>query len=77
MSPVAVGLIQLHHKFGHKGDSAEFSFFSNKAHAFLDLAANILNARITKARGDQGHEIEYWRKAVEIQDGLNYGEPPE
>jgi tetratricopeptide (TPR) repeat protein len=55
----------------------EFSFFSNKAQAFLDLAANILDARITKARGDHEREIECWKNAVQIQDRLNYGEPPE
>jgi tetratricopeptide (TPR) repeat protein len=55
----------------------EFSFFSNKAQAFLDLAANILDARITKARGDHEREIECWKNAVQLQDRLNYGEPPE
>jgi tetratricopeptide (TPR) repeat protein len=55
----------------------EFSFFSNEAQAFLDLAANILDARITKARGDDEREIECWKNAVQIQDRLNYGEPPE
>ncbi len=55
----------------------EFSMYSNKAQAFLDLAANILDARITKARGDHEREIEYWKNAVRIQDRLYYGEPPE
>jgi tetratricopeptide (TPR) repeat protein len=55
----------------------EFSFFSNKAQAFLNLAANILDARITKARGDHEREIEFWKNAVQIEDRLNYGEPPE
>jgi tetratricopeptide (TPR) repeat protein len=57
--------------------TAEFSFFSNKAQAFLDLAENILEARITEARGGHKGAIEYWKNAVQIQDRLYYGEPPE
>lgn len=56
---------------------AEFSMYSNKARAFLDLAANILDARIATAHADRGRAIEYWGNAVEIQDRLYYGEPPE
>ena len=55
----------------------EFSMFSNKARTFLELAANILDARIAAAKGDRAHALEHWQKAVEIEDGLNYGEPPE
>jgi tetratricopeptide (TPR) repeat protein len=55
----------------------EFSFYFNKAQSFLDLAENILNARIAAAKGDHERAIEDWGKAVEIEDGLNYGEPPE
>ncbi len=55
----------------------EFSMYSNKAQAFLDLAANILDARIATAHADRERAIEYWRNAVQIQDGLYYGEPPE
>ena len=55
----------------------EFSFFFNKARAFLDLAENVLDARIAAAKGDQRQAIECWQKAVEIEDKLNYGEPPE
>ncbi len=55
----------------------EFSFFSNKAQTFLDLAASILDARITEIRGDHKGAIEYWKNAVQIQDRLYYGEPPE
>jgi tetratricopeptide (TPR) repeat protein len=55
----------------------EFSFYFNKAQAFLDLAANILDARIATAHGDRERAIEYWENAVRIQDRLNYGEPPE
>jgi tetratricopeptide (TPR) repeat protein len=55
----------------------EFNMFSNKAQAFLDLAANILDARIATAHADRERAIEYWKNAVQIQDRLYYGEPPE
>jgi len=55
----------------------EFSFFGNKAQAFLELAANVLSARIAAARGENDQAIKYWERAVEIEDSLNYGEPPE
>jgi tetratricopeptide (TPR) repeat protein len=55
----------------------EFSMYSNKAQAFLDLAANILDARIASAHANRERAIEYWKNAVEIQDRLYYGEPPE
>ena len=55
----------------------EFSFYSNKARAFLDLAENILDARIAFAKGEQGQAIHHWERAVEIEDSLYYGEPPE
>jgi tetratricopeptide (TPR) repeat protein len=55
----------------------EFSFYGNKAQAFLELAANILDARIAAARGENERAIKHWEKAVEIEDRLCYGEPPE
>jgi tetratricopeptide (TPR) repeat protein len=55
----------------------EFSFYSNKASAFLALAANILDARIATVQADPERAINYWEKAVEIEDKLSYGEPPE
>lgn len=55
----------------------EFSFYSNKARTFLDLAGNILDARIAAAKGGHEQAIKYWEKAVEIEDSLYYGEPPE
>jgi tetratricopeptide (TPR) repeat protein len=56
---------------------AEFSFYSNKAKAFLDLAENILDARIAGAKHDNERAIRDWESAVKIEDSLNYGEPPE
>jgi tetratricopeptide (TPR) repeat protein len=55
----------------------EFSFYFNKAQSFLDLVENILDARIAAAKGDHTQAISYWEKAVEVQDKLYYGEPPE
>jgi len=55
----------------------EFSLFFNKAQTFLGLAESVLDARIATAKGDRERTIKYWEKAVEIEDGLNYGEPPE
>jgi tetratricopeptide (TPR) repeat protein len=55
----------------------EFSMFSNKARTFLELAANILDARIAAAKGEHEQAIKYWGRAVDIEDGLYYGEPPE
>lgn len=55
----------------------EFSTYSNKARTFLDLAANILDARIATAHADRGRAIEYWKNAVQVEDTLYYGEPPE
>ena len=55
----------------------EFSFYFNKAQSFLDLAENILDARIAAAKGDHTQAIRNWEKAAEVQDKLYYGEPPE
>ncbi len=55
----------------------EFSFYTNKAQAFLDLTANILDARIATTHADRERAIQYWKNAVQIQDRLYYGEPPE
>lgn len=55
----------------------EFSFFFNKAQTFLGLAESVLDARIASAKGDHEGAIMYWERAVEIEDRLNYGEPPE
>ncbi len=55
----------------------EFSMYTNKARTFLDLAENILDARIAAAKGDHARAIKHWERAVEIEDKLYYGEPPE
>jgi tetratricopeptide (TPR) repeat protein len=58
-------------------NDVEFSAYSNKARTFLELAANILDARIAATQGDQPQSIKHWAQAVEIEDKLAYGEPPE
>ena len=55
----------------------EFSTYSNKAQTFLDLALAILDARIATARGKDEESLKHWEKAVEMEDKLYYGEPPE
>jgi tetratricopeptide (TPR) repeat protein len=54
-----------------------FGMFYNKARDFLNLAASILDARIAMARGENDHAIQDWIKAVQIEDGFKYNEPPE
>lgn len=56
---------------------AEFSGYFNKARDFLRLAEQMLDARMAAARGDRKAAIEHWKEAVEVEDSLNYGEPPE
>ncbi len=56
---------------------AEFSGYFNKARTFLALAGAVLDARIAAAQGHRKDAIEHWKKAVEIYESLNYGEPPE
>ena len=51
-------------------------WFNNSARAILNLAAAVLDARIAIAKDDRKAAIECWKSAVEIQDGLNYDEPP-
>jgi tetratricopeptide (TPR) repeat protein len=55
--------------------NAPFGF--NSARTILNLAAAVLDARIATAKDDRRAAIECWKSAVEIQDGLNYDEPPD
>jgi tetratricopeptide (TPR) repeat protein len=48
----------------------------NKARNVLALAIHVLDARIAAARKKNGEAIAHWRKAAEIQDALEYDEPP-
>jgi tetratricopeptide (TPR) repeat protein len=62
---------------GKTSPEQEFGMYYNKARDFLDLAASILDARIATARGEGGRAIQCWMRAVQIEDGFRYNEPPE
>ena len=62
---------------GKTSPEQEFGMYYNKARDFLDLAASILDARIATTRGENDHAIQDWIKAVQIEDGFRYNEPPE
>ncbi len=57
--------------------SAESQYLgNNKAGGILELAAASLDAQIAAARGDRAAAIAAWRRAVTLDDGLAYDEPP-
>jgi tetratricopeptide (TPR) repeat protein len=41
----------------------------------LGVASHVIEARIAAAQGQRDVAIAHWKKAVEIQDTLNYDEP--
>jgi tetratricopeptide (TPR) repeat protein len=47
----------------------------NKAKDVFGVARQVLEARIAAAKGQKEAAVEHWKKAVEIQDTLNYDEP--
>jgi tetratricopeptide (TPR) repeat protein len=47
----------------------------NKANAVLGVASHVIEARIAAAQGQRDVAISHWKKAVEMQDTLNYDEP--
>jgi len=49
----------------------------NTAKDVLALAAQVVDARVAMARGSKDEAVAHWRKAVELQDALNYDEPPD
>jgi tetratricopeptide (TPR) repeat protein len=49
----------------------------NMAKDAFALAAQVLDARIATARKKNDEAMAHWRKAIEIQDALNYDEPPD
>jgi tetratricopeptide (TPR) repeat protein len=55
---------------------ANFGEF-NTAKDVLGMATHILDARIAMAAGNKDAAITHWRAAVEMQDALNYDEPPD
>lgn len=50
---------------------------TNTARSVLAIGVVDLNARVARAKKDKQGEIAYLRRAVELQDKLNYMEPPE
>jgi tetratricopeptide (TPR) repeat protein len=50
---------------------------NNSARTVLAVGLADLDARISRAKNDFDSEIASWHKAVELQDGLAYMEPPE
>jgi len=58
-------------------EPADAPFGFNSASTILNLAAATLDARISSAKDDRKAAIECWKKAVEIEDSLNYDEPPD
>ena len=51
--------------------------FNNKTKDILTIATDLLGAKIALAKKDNANAIGMLRHAVEIQDKLNYGEPPD
>ena len=59
-------------------EDAIFSMpFNNKPRSILKIADDVLAARIAMAKHVPGSAISKLQDAVEIQDSLNYGEPPD
>ena len=54
-----------------------FGMLFNDTQVFLDLADDSLDARMAFAAGDHEAAIAWWRKAVALQDAMNYDEPEE
>src|SRR6476620_7552569 len=51
--------------------------FNNKTKDILQIADDVLAAKIALARQDSDTAIAHYRNAVSVQDALNYGEPPD
>ena len=47
----------------------------NKANDVLGVASHVIQARVAAAKGQKEEAIAHWKKAVAIQDTLNYDEP--
>ena len=51
--------------------------FNNKTKDILQIAKNVLGAKIAVAKKDNAAAISMLQNAVALQDQLNYGEPPD
>jgi len=58
------------------GDFANLDEANIPAQDVLELAQNVVEARIAQARGDSKTAVDRFRKAADIQDTLRYTEPP-
>jgi tetratricopeptide (TPR) repeat protein len=56
---------------------ADQGFGFTTAGTALRIPAAMLDAQIAEARGDHKAAIESWKKAIAVQDGLAYDEPPD
>lgn len=56
---------------------ASQTFGFDSAKTVLQIPAGMLDAQIAEARGDRKAAIDFLRKAVTVQDGLAYNEPPD
>jgi tetratricopeptide (TPR) repeat protein len=53
------------------------TFGYDSAKTVMQIPAAMLDAQIAEGRGDRKAAIECWKKAVAVQDGLAYNEPPD
>lgn len=56
---------------------AQAKFGSSSASSVLKIAEFVLNGKVAIAKHDNKLAIELLRQAVEVQDSLNYNEPPD
>jgi hypothetical protein len=49
----------------------------NTAQSVLAIAEAVLNARIALAQGRRPEGVDLLKQAVQLEDALNYGEPPD
>src|SRR5690606_35719800 len=61
-----------------RGDLPEESMYllTNKAADLLALAAATLDAQLAAARGETAASIDAWRRAVTLEQAVQYDEPP-
>jgi tetratricopeptide (TPR) repeat protein len=60
-----------------KGVPKEAMYGANNASSVLQIAENILSAKLAMAKNQKRPAIEFLKKAVELEDSLNYTEPPD
>lgn len=61
----------------HQAISPEAMYGFNKAATVVAIAASVLRAKISSAKGNQRDAIELYRKAIQMEDALAYNEPPD